>query len=93
MKAAMITGFIALLILGFQQTVIANQKAEIARLNGLIKQHNNATAALATAGKLETSEAAGRVAAVLLEGEKLKHKLPQGAGPDVMNGFMNELFP
>lgn len=92
MKAAMITGFIALIILGFQQTVIANQKVEIIRLNGLIEKHNNATETLATTSKLETVEATERVARVLLDAEREAKALPKGTGPAVMNEFMQAVF-
>ncbi len=93
MKALLITAALGLLLGGVQQYRIATRDTEIATLKAQVQAHNSATEALAAAGKLDNSEAAGRVAGALLTGEKQKRKLPKGTGPVIMNQWFGKAFP
>lgn len=93
MKAILITAAIGLLLASFQQYRIATRDTMIAELKAAVETQNHANDKLADDSKLDNSQAAGRVATVLLEGEKLKRTLPQGTGPVVMNQFMEAVFP
>lgn len=75
-----------------QEVRISWLQTENTRLQGLVKEHNDATEKLKLAGDLETSQATGRVADVLLKAEEQKRALPKGTGPAVMNEYMRVVF-
>lgn len=92
MKAILITLAAGILVASFQQYRVATRDTEIATLKATVERQNGAIEKLAADAKLANADAGNRAAAVLLEGEKQKHTLPQGYGHAVMNQWFDEAF-
>jgi hypothetical protein len=91
-KAILITLAVGILAASIQQYRIVLLQNELVTCNASVQAQNNATTALATAGQLDSTQSAERVATALLQAEREAKALPKGTGPDVMNKFMQAVF-
>lgn len=92
MKAILITAALGLILGSVQQYRIVDLNNTILELQAAVDAQNDATDNLATAGQLDSSQSAERVAQILLDAERQAKALPKGAGPAVMNEFMRAVF-
>lgn len=92
MKGIIATAGLGILACVLLLLSVRTLQVENAELRAKIALHNSATEKLADAGKLDSSEAAGRVAEVLIKAQRDVQTLPKGTGPKAMNEFMGAVF-